>query len=843
MADDQSTPGSPADNENTTVSEAVHGPEVGTGEESAVSTDGTDQSSTDTAEATRTPSELRAARNAGYGQSMVPATGGTPPSPAPRPQPPTPRPRRTAWPLDNIVTSATDEYLVALGDRINSTHGLDLAADLLVHINIRIAEENSLIEIENALDKKWVDDTKKTQVNGKKPFAHLVAFKQKKLPEVTQLGFAQVGQIIMARHHVVNIAPSERNSDPDLDMLAIYEDDPKKPGWGTYQTSLTDIETIARRYCHSITTREFTEMLSLMKSTAPRVTRGTDPDLIAVANGIFNYRTKKLIDFSPDHIFLSKAAVAYNDDAVNTVIHNDADSTDWDVESWMSEFSDDPEFVELLWEIIGAIVRPYVSWNKSAWFYSNQGNNGKGTLVHLMRNICGPQSYASIPIADFGKDFMLEPLTRASAILVDENDVGTFVDKAANLKAVVTNDVISINRKFKTPIAYQFRGFMVQCLNEFPKIKDKSESFYRRQLFVPFTKCFTGAERKYIKDDYLNRDDVLEYVLKRVLNMNYDELSTPAAVTSTLNEYKEFNDPVRAFWKEMVDPLTAGDWDLIPFTYLYDLYKAWFADAMPSSAPVGRNTFISNIASVIRNDSSTWLCGDTSKRIRVQTASGSRMAGAQPLSVNYSLTHWISTNAPVANMTRRATPPPSAIPAFCSGILRNTGGDIDIDDPDAGTGDTPVNDPNLFSDFGMASTTPAPATPAVPVPGNSGDTTSHHPTSQVGGGTDRTGGAGARDISDISDVTPRDTPRTGLNTVSYDNMVDDTVNDTSGVIRRGSTPAAGDRITPAARTTPVPPSPTTPVPPVSAPNYTGPAAGPVDASPDSSGDRTDTSDD
>ena len=69
----------------------------------------------------------------------------------------------------------------------------------------------------------------------------------------------------------------------------------------------------------------------------------------------------------------------------------------------------------------------------------------------------------------------------ATAIITDENDVGTFIDKAANLKAIITGDAILINRKFKLPITYSFRGFMIQCLNEMPKIRDKSDSFFRRQ--------------------------------------------------------------------------------------------------------------------------------------------------------------------------------------------------------------------------------------------------------------------------------------------------------------------------------------------------------------------------
>ena len=73
-------------------------------------------------------------------------------------------------------------------------------------------------------------------------------------------------------------------------------------------------------------------------------------------------------------------------------------------------------------------------------------------------------------MSDFSKDFHLEPLIHASAIIVDENDVGVYLDKVANLKAVITNDVVLINRKFKMPVSYQFFGFMVQCLNEYPRI-------------------------------------------------------------------------------------------------------------------------------------------------------------------------------------------------------------------------------------------------------------------------------------------------------------------------------------------------------------------------------------
>ena len=391
---------------------------------------------------------------------------------------------------------------------------------------------------------------------------------------------------------------------------------------------------MAREYKFDLTKREFEEILYTMRSLVATKTRSVDPDLIAVNNGIFNYKTKQLMPFSPDYIFTSKSHVNYIDKPPLPVYHNPDDNTDWDVESWIQELSDDPEIVNSIWEILGAIIRPHVRWNKAAWFYSTSGNNGKGTLCELMRNLVGHGAYASIPIADFGVDFLLEPLTRSQAIIVDENDVGQFLDKAANLKAVITNDVIQINRKFKTPIAYQFYGFMVQCLNEMPRVKDRSDSFYRRQLFIPFEKCFTGRERRYIKNDYLHRQDTLEYVLWRVLNMDYYALSEPEACKEALAEYKEFNDPIRQFVNEMLPQCV---WDFLPFAFLYDLYKAWFRQVSPSGTPVGKTTFINELLTLLKSDLTIgWLCDDKAKQVRV----GTMMAKPEYLIVQYDLSSW-----------------------------------------------------------------------------------------------------------------------------------------------------------------------------------------------------------
>ena len=503
-----------------------------------------------------------------------------------------------AVPMDSILLAAVDNWLLANPQGINPNR--EKIKEEIVN------QTRIIIDMQNALLSKTT---------------------KMKVPD--RLTNVQIARIIELVEPVICIsAGKDDDEETEFDLLGVYEYD--GPNKGIYNTSEKALKQIIRYYNFAAVERDMEEVKQMLRLLLPRKRRCMDRDLIAVNNGIFDYKNKVLLPFGPDKIFLSKSRVNYNPNAVNITIHNSDDNTDWDVESWMSELSNDPGIVNLLWQVLGAIIRPFVRWNKSAWLYSETGNSGKGTLCELMRNLCGRGSYASIALSDFSKDFMLEPLIHSNAIIVDENDVGIFLDKVANLKAVITNDVLLINRKFKKPVSYQFFGFMVQCLNEFPRIRDRSESLYRRQLFIPFDKCYTGSERPYIKGDYLSRPEVLEYVLFKVLNMDYYEFSEPAACKAMLDELKEANSPVREFVEDM---LPQCQWDLLPFTFLYDLYKSWLVKVNPVGSALSRNCFNRELIAAVSGNLE-WVYENK------QIASKNRMDRPEPLILRYDLKDW-----------------------------------------------------------------------------------------------------------------------------------------------------------------------------------------------------------
>ncbi|MDY3678030.1 MAG: phage/plasmid primase, P4 family [Actinomyces urogenitalis] len=476
--------------------------------------------------------------------------------------------------------------------------------------------------------------------------------KRDQLATLKTLTHSQVADILLHRHRIVLIT-SDLDSDSDGDSLRIYVREGRDEG--IYSADLKLFRVLIKQLNYSADTRFIEETLKALRDRADRVLANEDQDTIAVANGIFDFKTKTLCPFTPDVIFTSKLTTRYVATATNPVITM-SDGSTWDVETWIASLSDDPEVVDLLWEIISAVVRPRVSWNKCVFFYSEKGNNGKGTLCSLMTNLVGSTYCPSIPLNAFSKEFHLERLLSATAIVTHENDVGFYVDQGANFKAVVTHDTIAVNRKHKAVIDHTFWGMMIQCVNAMPSTRDKSRSWYRRQLWVPFFKDFTHGERTEIKDDFLARQEVLEYVLHRALHMEHYSLSQPQACRDLLLEVQENNDNVLEFLMSFKDQWV---WDLVPYPFLYDLYVAWMAQAHKGTTPtptlkftkeVRRHVGEQDLTCHVDGQELTWR--DSGGQVR---PSG-KMDKPELLIAKYDLTNWCNPGYPGKDPALRSRP-------------------------------------------------------------------------------------------------------------------------------------------------------------------------------------------
>lgn len=471
----------------------------------------------------------------------------------------------------------------------------------------------------------------------------------KKKNTLQRLSFAQIGECLIRIHNVVNLSLDDTDDASERStVLAVYMDFGKEEGLYHIDISDTAIKKLINQYSFSAKRNDQNEVLNYLKVHAPVKKRNSNCDLIAVKNGVFDFKSKVLIPFSPDYVFTTKLKVNYNANAVNVIIHNPDDGTDWDFDTWIVEVADDQEIAEVLMQVISASVRPKVPFNKAVFFYSRKGNNGKGTICQLIRNLWGDENCCSLSVADFEKEFMLTPILNASVVLGDENPVGYTLDNADKFKQCITHDPVEVNIKFQQPKKYRFWGLIIECINEILRFKDKTGSMARRELIIPFSKSFTGAERKYIKTDYIARTEVLEYVLFKALNMNFYDFSEPQACKDALIDQREMNDPIRQFWVEVKDQFV---WDLLPREFLYDLFKGWVKKNIPNCHIKGKRNFMDELADIVMEDNDWQYTG--SNQVRVTKAMEDT---PEPLIAAYNLEDWKNPNYTGGDVSRICMP-------------------------------------------------------------------------------------------------------------------------------------------------------------------------------------------
>lgn len=412
----------------------------------------------------------------------------------------------------------------------------------------------------------------------------------------------QIASVMCVIDTIRSVSYIEGSNDHSRDVICMYVSEGLMEGLYTFDTST--IRKRIKKYSQSIRMREIDEVLEHLRDMAEKTCVCTEPDFVPVNNGIFNFKTKQLMPFSSEHVFFSKSSTDYNPNAQNVFITM-PDGIVWDCDWQMKQMACDDEQLKFHWQMLSASLRPNARLDKAVFPYSESGNSGKGTFLSIFKNLLGPDAYASIQLSKFGKDHELTQLLGKQAILCDENKVGVFVDDASEFKAIVTGDTFSINPKYKDPITTRFSGFVVECLNEFPQIHDRSLSMLRRLIFDPFQQCFTGVERKYIKNDYLKRKEVLEYYLKVALEMEYfEEFAVPKVCEEAMERYRIYNDPVKEFWNAVEPEL---QWNKQPLGWLYELFKGWFVETHPSGKVISSRRFRMDIVA-IATATGRWTC-------------------------------------------------------------------------------------------------------------------------------------------------------------------------------------------------------------------------------------------
>lgn len=347
--------------------------------------------------------------------------------------------------------------------------------------------------------------------------------------------------------------------------LAMYQ-----PEEGIYTRNVTIIKRVISWLEPKLNNSRAEDVIYHLTNTAETKEPTSSRYLIPVKNGVFNLETKTLEPFTPDYIFTTKISTPYKANSTNPVIDG------WDIENWMNSIAcGDPEIVTLLWQVINDSLNGNYSRRK-AIFLTGEGNNGKGTFQQLVTNLIGMKNIATLKVNEFDQRFRLSMLEGKTACIGDDVPANVYIDDSSNFNSVVTGDVVSVEFKNKPIYNTSFRCSVIQSTNGMPKFKNKTNGTIRRIVIVPFKANFDGnAENFKIKDEYIKDEKVLQYVLQRVINMDFEKFDIPKASLQELEVFKQDNDPVLDFKLSVFDEWVIQE---VPKYVVYGFYKKFCND-------------------------------------------------------------------------------------------------------------------------------------------------------------------------------------------------------------------------------------------------------------------------
>lgn len=286
----------------------------------------------------------------------------------------------------------------------------------------------------------------------------------------------------------------------------------------------------------------------------------------AIGKQLFNNKTGEFEPFNPKIIVTRKIKTAYNPYAKEPIING------WKVTDWLKElFDGDEELYKLAIQIFKASVTGQ-SLEKIFWLYG-EGGTGKGTFQQLLINLVGLENVASLKITDLNKSrFTTSILLGKSLVIGDDVQKDAIIKDTSDMFSLATGDIMTIEDKGKKPYSLRLNMTVVQSSNGLPRMNGDVSAIDRRFRILIFSSRFKDKPNPAIKKDYINRKEVLEYLVKLAIETPLEDIN-PKKSQILLGEHQKDINPVLDFVEKTFKEDLASEF--IPNDFIWYCWKQY----------------------------------------------------------------------------------------------------------------------------------------------------------------------------------------------------------------------------------------------------------------------------
>lgn len=365
-------------------------------------------------------------------------------------------------------------------------------------------------------------------------------------------------------------------------------DDPKLPvmyyDWdkGIFRQDLSTVMKMIAHVDHDVNgdkkRNEIFEDMKAQSYISPRrLTKYTNPELIAVGNGVFDRKSKKLLPYGPDDFcFTQQIVTNYSPSAT---VEPTFGPHNWSLYKWLHDdvAKGDEDMFYTLKQVIFAAVTGDIRASKFAMLYDDgEGSTGKSTFMEFIENLVGKTNCKPVDFASKDITNILYAVYGAQVLIFDDPAVGgnKKIGNTGTLKKLVSNQDVGLHQKFHDNFSAKMNAFLLMAINGLPHFEEMDAAIAKRMLPIKFTRAFdrnNPADQK-VEDEYIGDFRLREFVLNDVLNnVSLDngykmQKDTDEIMKESFAEY----DPFISFYEDVM-----SHWEVpcVPGQLAFNTYK------------------------------------------------------------------------------------------------------------------------------------------------------------------------------------------------------------------------------------------------------------------------------
>lgn len=264
-------------------------------------------------------------------------------------------------------------------------------------------------------------------------------------------------------------------------------------------------------------------------------------DYINLRNGVLDLNTYSMNKHSPDYYSTVQLPFEYSTASPTPVF-----------DRFMEDITCGDKDMQMLLQELCAYCLCNSTAGEKAFFIFGKGLNGKSCFARLLQLLVGESNYSSASLTALNSTFGLASLVNANVNIAAENNSGRVNSEI--FKAIVSGDVVEVNRKYRDAINVKLHTKLVLLFNELPDSTDLTYGYFRKIILIPFKKTVSKEE---IDVDLINKlekelSGIFHWAvegLKRLRANNY-QFTTCQACEDALEAYKQTLNPVASFFEE-----------------------------------------------------------------------------------------------------------------------------------------------------------------------------------------------------------------------------------------------------------------------------------------------------